>query len=116
MRWVADGPAARGAGVAGLRRPVRGAGGPGAGLCGRHGQEHDGPGRGQAAGRSAAGGVDGPRGPVNGMDGMDRQLRDLLEVAVGEPPRMISIETVRRRVARRRAVEYTSGAAAAAVI
>ena len=47
---------------------------------------------------------------------MDRQLRDLLEAAVGEPPRKISIETVRRRVARRRAVEYTSGAAAAAVI
>ena len=35
---------------------------------------------------------------------------------MGEPPRKISIETVRRRVARRRAVEYTSGAAAAAVI
>ena len=47
---------------------------------------------------------------------MDRQLRELLEAAVGEPPRKISIETVRRRVARRRAVEYTSGAAAAAVI
>ena len=47
---------------------------------------------------------------------MDRQLRDLLEAAVGEPPRKISIETVRRRVARRRTVEYASGAAAVAII
>ena len=50
------------------------------------------------------------------MDEMDRQLRDLLEAAVGEPPRKISIETVRRRVARRRTVEYASGAAAVAII
>jgi YVTN family beta-propeller protein len=53
---------------------------------------------------------------VNGMDGMDRQLRELLEAAVGEPPRKISIETVRRRMVRRRAIEYVSGAAAVAVI
>ena len=53
---------------------------------------------------------------MNGMDGMDRQLRELLEAAVGEPPRKISIETVRRRVARRRVFEYASGAAAVAII
>jgi hypothetical protein len=50
------------------------------------------------------------------MDEMDRRLRELLEAAVGEPPRTISIETVRRRVPRRRAIEYASGAAAVAVV
>jgi len=44
---------------------------------------------------------------------MDR-LRDLLETAVGEPPRQVTVAAVRRRVIRRRVVEY--GAVAAAVI
>jgi hypothetical protein len=50
---------------------------------------------------------------VNGMDG---HLRDLLEAAVGEPPRRVSAEAVRRRVIRRRLVEYVTAAGAVAVI
>jgi hypothetical protein len=47
---------------------------------------------------------------------MDGHLRDLLEAAVGEPPRRVSAESVRRRVIRRRVVEYLAAAAAVAVI
>src|ERR1035437_4818369 len=47
---------------------------------------------------------------------MDRQLRELLDAAVGEPPHRVGVEAVRRRVIRRRAREYTAGAAAIAVI
>jgi hypothetical protein len=47
---------------------------------------------------------------------MDRHLRDLLEAAVGEPPRRVSAEALRRRVVRRRVVEFAAGAAAVAVI
>ena len=36
------------------------------------------------------------------MNGMDGHLRDLLEAAVGEPPRRVTAEAVRRRVIRRR--------------
>jgi hypothetical protein len=43
---------------------------------------------------------------------MDGQLRDLLEAAVGEPPRQVTVAAVRRRVIRRRVVEYTAVAAA----
>jgi hypothetical protein len=50
---------------------------------------------------------------VNGMDG---HLRDLLEAAVGEPPRRVTAEAVRRRVIRRRVVGFTAAAAAVAVI
>ena len=50
------------------------------------------------------------------MNGMDRQLRDLLEAAAGEPPHRVSAEAVRRRVIRRRALEGLAGAAAVAVI
>ena len=50
------------------------------------------------------------------MNGMDRHLRDLLEAAVGEPPRLVSAEAVRRRVIRRRVVEFAAAAAAVAVI
>jgi len=46
---------------------------------------------------------------VNGMDG---QLRDLLEAACGEPPHRVSVETVHRRVIRRRVAEFTAGAVA----
>jgi DNA-binding beta-propeller fold protein YncE len=45
----------------------------------------------------------------------DRQLRDLLEAAVGEPPHQVSVEAVRRRVTRRRAVESIIAAAVVAV-
>jgi hypothetical protein len=47
---------------------------------------------------------------------MDRQLRDLLQVAAGEPPHRVSVEAVRRRVIRRRVVEFTAGAVAVAAI
>jgi hypothetical protein len=47
---------------------------------------------------------------------MDGHLRDLLEAAVGEPPRRVSAEAVRRRVIRRRVVEFAGGAAAVAAI
>ncbi len=50
------------------------------------------------------------------MNGMDRQLRDLLDVAVGEPPSRIRSEAVRRRVIRRRVVEFAAGAVAVAAI
>ena len=50
------------------------------------------------------------------MNGMDGHLRDLLEAAVGEPPRRVSAEAVRRRVIRRRVVEFAAGAAAVAAI
>ncbi len=45
------------------------------------------------------------------MNGMDRQLRDLLEAAVGEPPHQVTAAAVRRRVIRRRMVEYVGVAA-----
>jgi hypothetical protein len=47
---------------------------------------------------------------------MDGQLRELLEAAVGEPPRRVSAEAVRRRVVRRRVAEYVAAAAAVAAI
>ena len=50
------------------------------------------------------------------MNGMDRHLRDLLEVAAGEPPHRVTAEAVRRRVIRRRVVEFTAAATAVAVI
>ena len=50
------------------------------------------------------------------MNGMDGHLRDLLEAAAGEPPRQVSAEAVRRKVIRRRVVEYVTAAAAVAVI
>jgi hypothetical protein len=50
------------------------------------------------------------------MSGIDGRLRDLLDVAVGEPPHPVRVEAVRRRVVRRRVMEGIAGAAAAAVI
>jgi hypothetical protein len=47
---------------------------------------------------------------------MDRQLRDLLEAAVGEPPHRVTVETVRRRVVRRRVTDGVAAAAAALLI
>lgn len=49
------------------------------------------------------------------MNGMGNQLRDLLETAVGEPPRRVTVETVRRRVVRRRLLE-TAGMVAVALV
>ena len=46
------------------------------------------------------------------MNAMDRHLRELLEAAVGEPPRQVTAAAVRRRVIRRRLVQYTAVAAA----
>jgi hypothetical protein len=50
------------------------------------------------------------------VNGMDRQLRDLLEAAVGEPPRRVSVAAVRRRVIRRRVAEAVAVAVTVAVI
>jgi DNA-binding beta-propeller fold protein YncE len=50
------------------------------------------------------------------VSGMERQLRDLLDAAVGAPPHRVSVEAVRRRVIRRRVMECIAGAAAVAVI
>jgi hypothetical protein len=47
---------------------------------------------------------------------MDRQLRDLLEAAVGEPPHRVSAAAVRRRVIRRRVVEFAAAAVAVVAI
>jgi hypothetical protein len=47
---------------------------------------------------------------------MDSQLRELLEKAVGEPPRAVSAAAVRRRVVRRRAAWGSGLAAAVAVV
>jgi len=49
------------------------------------------------------------------MNGMDRQMRELLDAAVGEPPHQVSVEAVRRRVIRRRVMEYVATGAAVAV-
>ncbi len=53
---------------------------------------------------------------MDGIDRMERKLRDLLDAAAGEPPHRVSVAAVRRRVTRRRAVEYVAGAAAVAVV
>ena len=50
------------------------------------------------------------------MNGMDRHLRDLLEAAVGEPPRRVTAEAVRRRVIRRRIAEAVAAAVTVAAI
>jgi hypothetical protein len=50
------------------------------------------------------------------VSGMDRHLRDLLEAAVGEPPRRVTVEAVHRRVIRRRMVEFAAGAVAVVAI
>jgi len=50
------------------------------------------------------------------MDDMERQLRDLLDAAAGEPPHPVAVEAVRRRVIRRRARQYLGAAVAVAVI
>jgi hypothetical protein len=47
---------------------------------------------------------------------MDRQLRDLLEAAAGEPPHRVSAEAVHRRVIRRRAAEAMAVGVAIAAI
>jgi hypothetical protein len=46
------------------------------------------------------------------VSGMGGQLRDLLDAAVGEPPRRVTIEAVRRRAARRRMAESVAAAVA----
>ena len=46
------------------------------------------------------------------MNGMDRQLRDLLDAAVGEPPHQVTVAAVRHRVIRRPVAGYAAVAAA----
>ena len=50
------------------------------------------------------------------MDAIERRLRELLDAAVGEPPRQIGVAALRRRVIRRRAVESVAGVAAVAAV
>jgi hypothetical protein len=47
---------------------------------------------------------------------MDGQLRDLLDVAVGDPPHRVTVEAVRRRMARRRVMEGVAAAIAAVLL
>jgi len=47
---------------------------------------------------------------------MDTQLRDLLTAAVGDPPRRVTVEAVRRRVIRRRRAEWATGTAAVVLL
>lgn len=48
--------------------------------------------------------------------GMERDLHDLLDAAVGEPPRRVTIAEVRRRVVRRRVTQALSSALAVVVV
>jgi hypothetical protein len=50
------------------------------------------------------------------VSGMENQLRDLLETAVGEPPRRVTVEAVRHRVIRRRILEAAGIGAVAVVV
>jgi hypothetical protein len=50
------------------------------------------------------------------VSGIENQLRDLLEAAVGEPPRRVTVEAVRRRMIRRRVGEALSVTAVAVVV
>jgi hypothetical protein len=47
---------------------------------------------------------------------MDGQLRDLLEAAVGDPPHRVTVEAVRRRMARRRMMGGVAAAMAAVLL
>jgi hypothetical protein len=47
---------------------------------------------------------------------MDGQLRDLLDAAVGDPPHRVTVEAVRRRMARRRVMEGVAAAIAAVLL
>ena len=47
---------------------------------------------------------------------MDARLRDLLTTAVGDPPRRVTAEAVRRRVVRRRRAEWATGTAAVVLL
>jgi hypothetical protein len=48
--------------------------------------------------------------------GMERDVRDLLDAVVGEPPRRVTVAAVRRRVVRRRAVQAVSAGLAVALV
>ncbi len=47
---------------------------------------------------------------------MDAQLRDLLTAAVGDPPRRVTVQAVRRQVVRRRRAEWATGTAAVVLL
>jgi YVTN family beta-propeller protein len=49
-------------------------------------------------------------------DEMERELRDLLAAAFGEPPHQVTVAAVRRRVVRRRVMEAVAGTAAVAAV
>lgn len=50
------------------------------------------------------------------MNQMDEIVRDLLELAVGEPPRLVSLEAIRRRAIRRRTAQFGAASLAAIVL
>ena len=50
------------------------------------------------------------------MSDITRQVRELLEAAAGEPPRTVTVQAVRRRVARRRRIESAAAAVAAVLV
>lgn len=47
---------------------------------------------------------------------MERDVRDLLDAVMGEPPRRVTVAAVRRRVVRRRAVQAVSAGVAAVLV
>lgn len=50
------------------------------------------------------------------MSGPETRLRDLLEIAAGDPPRSVSLSEVRRRARRRKTVHGVAAVSAAAVV
>lgn len=50
------------------------------------------------------------------MSELERQLRDIFNGSVGEPPRRVTVAAVRRRVTRRRSIEVVAASAAAVLL
>ncbi len=50
------------------------------------------------------------------MSGLDTRLRELLELAAGEPPRSVSASEVRRRARRRKTLHGAAAISAAATV
>src|SRR5215472_15972819 len=87
-------------------------------MRGRHCQEHDVEGASQAAGGPPAGRAHEAGCPMSEtrMSEMESQLRLLMNIAAGEPPRRIRGQAVRRKAVRRRMAASTAAAAAAVVL
>src|SRR5215472_2915850 len=87
-------------------------------MRGRHCQEHDVEGASQAAGGPPAGRAHEAGCPMSEtpMSDMESQLRLLMNIAAGEPPRRIRGQAVRREAVRRRMAAIMAAAAAAVVL